>query len=75
MRTKRTDTNKADISCTGHLLIKYCTPEGKGLLKIASGVLARKLSNDEYVMLTAAHNFDIYSNGLPLVIEDGAFFL
>ena len=75
MRTKRTDTNKSDVSCTGHLIIKYMTPEGKGLLKVASGVLARKLSNDEYVLLTAAHNFDIYKDDLPLTIEEGAFFL
>ena len=65
-RTKRTDLTKSDISCTGHLLVKYMSSSGKSLLKVGSGVLARKLSSDEYVLLTAAHLFDIYDNDEPL---------
>lgn len=76
MRTRRTkDLRNADVSCTGHLLIKFSSNSGDKLLKVGSGVLARKLSNDEYVLLTAAHLFDIYNNGEPLTIEEGAFFL
>ena len=75
MRTKRTDLNKADVNCTGHLLIKFMSPSGDNLLKVGSGVLARKLDDNTYVLLTAAHLFDIYHEGEPLQIEEGAFFL
>ena len=45
------------------------------MLKVGSGVLVRKLSETEFVLLTAAHLFDIYHDGQPLDVDEGAFFL
>jgi hypothetical protein len=45
------------------------------MLKVGSGVLVRKLSETEFVLLTAAHLFDIYHENQPLEVDEGAFFL
>jgi len=61
----------------GQILLKFNPPNGEGKKKLilGTGILIDKLADDEWLMLTCAHNFEVYSDCEQLQLLDCKFFL
>lgn len=77
VRTKCEDPNSLPATrCSGQLYTRFDSVDGETkIFKASSGTLIKKIADDNYVFLTAAHNLSLVQDGSDCEFDSGYFFL